>query len=359
MVLGPNGLILRARQARIEYTNAQTDEVAQIDNATEYIDEMVGGFNTASDFITEWTVNDNQVFALPISITDEGNDFEVNWGDGSPTEHITGELASLPTHTYETAGTYQLRIRGKCPYFCMHYLEDNYSEQMNQLTRLVNWGEIEAEAYEFAGATYLAGSIPSPQTNTFENYDETVEYLFSDTSITSIPANLFSDLPDTVVHFNNVFYGTEITSIPENLFANCTNAISFCKTFKHCDNLTAVPENLFANCTEATDFTETFDDSGLTSIPAGLFANNTKATTFESTFEDLREIESVPETLFDACVNATNFRYTFYNDGNLKTGPRLWEKTIPAGIDGTGCYGECESLEMTGMSAVWTQEKTE
>lgn len=322
-----------------------------------YIDDEVGQFDRPTDFITEWTIEAGQTIALPINIG-TNNNFEVNWGDGSPDEQITGELASVPTHTYETAGIYRIRIRGTCPYFCIYYLQDyGYETQMEQLTKIVNWGEIEARSYQFSGATNLTGAIPSPQENTFAYFDDNTAYMFSDTSIDSIPANLFANLPDTVTHFTSTFKGTNITSIPENLFANCTSATSFDSTFKHCDELKSLPSNLFANCTAATDFTETFEDSGLISIPVDLFKNNVNATTFESTFQDLYYIETIPETLFDECINATNFRYTFYNDGELKTGPRLWEKTTPTGIDGTGCYGKCDSLTMTGMSDIWKQEK--
>ena len=505
MAFGNNGLIKQSELAKELTSNSVEYEKQATANLTSYMGELIGNDEEKNenedddsyapeDFVTEWTVNAGQTFALPIEIHTD-NDFTVDWGDGSSTEQIVGEQTALPTHVYEKAGTYRLKINGTCPYFYLYVLEDNYPEQLLQLTKLVNWGEIQAVKYEFSDAENLTGAIPNPQPETFLKFHNDMSYMFTNTKITSIPENLFENVPDTVVefidtfngciqlasipenlfsnctnvtsfegafancinitnipdnlfttctnvtNFQDTFYGcemlteipatlfsncinseefestfescTKLTNIPENLFSNCTQATSFKRTFLYCENITAIPANLFANCTEVTSFEatfkgceavtqipadlfknctkvttfgETFNYVKMTSIPENLFAtcteatnffetfmgctqlqtiptnlfiNNTKATTFESTFEACNEVVSAPTTLFDTCTSATNYRYTFYSCNNITTGPKLWNKTTPTGIDGTGRYGDCPELTMTDTPELWKQIRPE
>ncbi len=62
---------------------------------------------SASAFITKWYVTDTIVLPL----IDSGTyDFNVEWGDGSPTDHIT--VYDKGRHTYHSPGVYEITITG-------------------------------------------------------------------------------------------------------------------------------------------------------------------------------------------------------------------------------------------------------
>ena len=58
-------------------------------------------------FVATFRMTDNETLVIPATST---NDFWIDWGDGSPAEHIT---TTNPSHTYAVAGDYQVVIEGK------------------------------------------------------------------------------------------------------------------------------------------------------------------------------------------------------------------------------------------------------
>ena len=282
-------------------------------------------------FITEWTVAENDIIMLPISVGHTGNNqFTVDWGDGSKKETIDDTetvLTQMPQHQYSQAGTYQIKIQGKCYYWDMENLLDVNPEQSAKLIKLVSWGETQAMFYSFCDATNLSGSIPSPSKNTFKNYKNKFDYLF---------------------------YGcSSITSIPEDLFKNCTNITSFKGTFCKCTGVTNIPENLFANCPNVTSFEETFYNcTGITNIPENLFAGCSNVTSFERTFYRCNNIETIHSGIFDNNLKVTNFIGTFYDLQKITSVIELWNRTTE-GLEGTGCYGSCDSLDTTNIPSPW------
>lgn len=336
-------------------------------------------------FITEWTVAENDIIMLPISVGHTGNNqFTVDWGDGSKKETIDDTetvLTQMPQHQYSQAGTYQIKIQGKCYYWDMENLLDVNPEQSAKLIKLVSWGETQAMFYSFSYATNLSGSIPSPSKNTFKNYKNKFDYLFYGcSSITSIPEDLFKNCTN-ITSFKGTFCKcTGVTNIPENLFANCPNVTSFEETFYNCTGITNIPENLFADCPNVTSFKETFSYcTGITNAPENLFASCSNVTSFERTFSYCTGITNIPENLFASCPNVTSFERTFYRcnnietihsgifDNNLKVTNfigtfydlqkitsviELWNRTTE-GLEGTGCYGSCDSLDTTNIPSPW------
>ena len=59
--------------------------------------------------------------AIPVPILVGGagyaHDFIVNWGDGTPTSHVTSYNDSNANHTYAVPGTYDVTLTGHCEYF--------------------------------------------------------------------------------------------------------------------------------------------------------------------------------------------------------------------------------------------------
>ena len=355
MLTGENGILTQAKNAKSETEAAAEDEAQKLQQIEDKMNEKIDP-SSSKDFVTTWRVNAEDELILPISLSEGDNNFTVDWGDGSPVETVNSEegaLTDYPRHTYGTAGDYDITISGKCSYFCTFILDEALDEESNEeyenpqkqkLIALKSWGEIEARKYEFSGCTKLAGAIPSPSENTFMNFEDNMEYLFLDCeSITSIPSDLFSNIPDTIVNFTDTFDGcTSLTSIPGNLFEKAVNAEIFESAFSGCTSLTSIPENLFANNTKVTNFSEVFKEcEGLTSIPAGLFANNPEVTNFSYAFYRCKNIEAIPDTIFNNNQKVTDFSFTFYGLDYITTAPALWERQ---GVTGTSCFGSCDEL---------------
>ena len=162
------------------------------------------------------------------------------------------------------------------------------------------------------------------------NFRET----FRNNAITSIPENLFANLPNLTSALTRTFGLNNLTSIPENLFANNPNITSLRSTFGT-NNITSIPENLFANLPNLTSLTSPFSISNdgvfsfndLTSIPENLFANNPNVTSFRRTFRN-NNITSVPENLFANCPNTTLIEDLF-SSNNISSIPENLFANLP------------------------------
>ncbi len=308
-------------------------------------------------FVTEWTVPASTTIKLPIP-TNVSNNYTVDYGDGTIQNYTT---EAFPTHTYTNTAetTYTIKITGTVKTFgyvagevpTTSNSSSDYYTFTQYVTRLVQWGELNAERYGFSNCINLAGNIPEPTENSFNKARDMGNLFFACSKLTgNIPENLFANCPD-LISLGSVFSNCSglVGSIPENLFTNCPNitylggAFSDCTgltgnipanlfatcpkarifgvTFGNCSGLTgSIPESLFANCSEATDFGATFNNcSGLTgSIPANLFANCSNAATFVITFKDCSNLTgSIPANLFANCSNVTTFATTFSNCSGL------------------------------------------
>ncbi len=101
-------------------------------------------------FITTWhTSSDNESITIP-TFTGEAYNYDVNWGDGNTTTGHTGNA----THTYATAGDYQVSISGTFPriYF-------NNSGDKNKIISIDQWGSQQWTSMKnaFFGCTNLVG----------------------------------------------------------------------------------------------------------------------------------------------------------------------------------------------------------
>ena len=98
--------------------------------------------------------------------------------------------------------------------------------------------------------------------------------------------------------------------------------------FSSCYNLTSIPDGLFDKCIEATSFNSCFYEcSGLTSIPTGLFDNNPEVTDFSNCFYHCTSLTSIPEGLFDNNTKVTNFGNCFNYCRNLTVNVQIGSTT--------------------------------
>ena len=92
------------------------------------------------------SVTANQMITLPATSTD--NDFQIDWGDTN-TETVT---TVSPTHTYTTAGSYQIRITGLMPLFAFNNEGDR--EIVDSLDQMGDTGLLSMEGFMY-GCTNL------------------------------------------------------------------------------------------------------------------------------------------------------------------------------------------------------------
>ncbi|MAO17237.1 BspA family leucine-rich repeat surface protein [Muricauda ruestringensis] len=131
------------------YCSAEDERQYLIDTYGWVIDDA--GANGECFFVTTWKTDnpgisaDNQI-TIPTH-PDETYNYTVAWGDGTFDENITGDI----THTYATAGTYQVSIRGDFPRI---YFDDlTFNETTNDSDKIMDvnqWGSIEWTSMESA-----------------------------------------------------------------------------------------------------------------------------------------------------------------------------------------------------------------
>ena len=237
MLTGNNGILAQAQKAKNETERAAKEENDMLSDYEDKLDEYTNP-DVKSLKIVVNSGNDKTV-----SIGDYGNNFTVNWGDGT-TENSGYEvgssrkLASIEsvkvaevmelTHTYpESNKEYTISISGN------YTLLTSYTEE--KVIEIAQWGETELEQINLERCTNLT-KIASPTKNSFKNITDFTG-AFVGTGLTSIPEDLFSNCPNAT-DFTATFAETKITNIPENLFKNCSKASSFFATFGGCIELT-------------------------------------------------------------------------------------------------------------------------
>ena len=106
---------------------------------------------SSNPFITTWqTTSANQSITIPTE--GSGYDFEVDWdGDGIYDDTYTGTDPD-PTHTYVSAGTHTVQIRGDFPRIFFNYTGEAYN-----IKSIAQWGDIvwSSMNHAFAGCATL------------------------------------------------------------------------------------------------------------------------------------------------------------------------------------------------------------
>ncbi len=305
MVLGPNGIIERAKQAKEQTQAAALNEQLMFNEVDNYLEEQLSDKSALKIIVNS---GDNGVVVLPVTET-YCDASSINWGDGTTgiqeetsketrlasihieEINIAGGASGGISHTYaEKNKEYTVEITGNCSEIDSFY--ENVTK--DKIIEIAQWGENGLERICLEGCTNLK-KVATPSKNSFVN----------------------------ITSFDSTFaLCTSLTSIPADLFANCPEVLDFSTAFADCSSLRSIPADLFANCPEVLDFSGAFANcSSLTSIPSNLFAN---------------------------CPNVTTFLGTFMNCTSLTGDPiKLWEEGragITETTGGEGCYANCTGL---------------
>lgn len=134
-------------------------------------------------FITTWETNvngkafsdDNQIM---IDTEGTGYDYQVDWGDGTLDEHVTGDIV----HTYATEGTYTVAINGSFPQLYFEPPIDEYynlySSDHNKLRSIEQWGDIVWRSMNraFAGCkSLISNATDKPDLSSVSNMSSMFE----------------------------------------------------------------------------------------------------------------------------------------------------------------------------------------
>ena len=159
-----------------------------------------------NSFITEWNMDVDE-FTLPTGTNNTYNwDYYIDWGDGSPEEHITS--SSNPTHTYSTAGIYNISIRGSFP----HLYINNLTER-SKLLRVLNFGRVGFRSMSrmFYGCDNLT-YVPEVLTGAESVTD--MSYMFY--RCTSLNCDISSWDVSNVKNMGSLFFGCSLFNSPLN-----------------------------------------------------------------------------------------------------------------------------------------------
>ena len=308
---------------------------------------------SASDsktMVTEWTIpNANTEVILPIQ--GEGINVTINWGDGTTTQ-ITNEF---PTHTYTTAGTYDVTMTGTCPVFG-YALKDSIDEASEYytftqyLTGVKQFGELSATRYGFSKCKNLKYVSGDATTSTFANVTDMSNMFYGCSTLKQIDLSNFNT--SNVVDMSRMFFNCrllktlDLTSFDMSkvaevdcMFLSCSsleevdvsnwntsNMKSFYRMFSGCEKIKKlnIANFNFANVTTASSMFE--DCKQLESIDSGkivlqqtcnlsgMFKNCSQLVALDLSFIDYNKVSSVESLLY----NDTSLE-TIIVSGNFKT----------------------------------------
>ena len=126
------------------YTSAGTTQIDTVMTAERTI-TVKSAVKEEAKMITEWTIPAaNTTIKLPVQGT--GLNITVDWGDGSAEQTVT---TAFPTHTYATAGTYEIKVWGTCPRWGCSSAStvgttSDYYTYTQYLTKVKQFGELSA-----------------------------------------------------------------------------------------------------------------------------------------------------------------------------------------------------------------------
>jgi hypothetical protein len=236
------------------------------------------------EFIFEMSVTAWQTVTLPL-INGNTYDCVVIWGDGGANGRVTAYNSAGATYTYTNAGSYVVRIRGKCQGFATN----NTSAMRTSITKVLKWGTAaDFRLLNFYGCTAL-NQLPTGAITGAANITTFANFLNGCTSYTS--------------------------GLDEAWFSLTPNVTSFAASFAYSGVTGNVPSLLFSYAgANVTTFSETFRNTALgagsVELPADIFDTNVNATTFYATFYATQYSCEIP-LLFSQNVDGENFSYTF------------------------------------------------
>ena len=307
MVLGQNGIVTKAQEARDKTEQAKQNDLASMDQAVKEIDDILNdGESPSVDWVeilkkadedpNQFRDKEQQSSNKDIGIGTDGKAVNLDkWSYGTDTKNkvafLKGEqgCVSYPGYVGEIENG---RIVGKVPQYIKRDGEDIWCEVKDLTNTFINCDDL-----------VIAPEIPSGATNMRSTF-------YGCTSLTTAPK-----IPDGVTNMSRTFRKcTSLTTAPK-IPESVTDMSS---TFEECTRLTTAPK-----------------------IPEGV-------TDMDRTFSDCKGLTIAPEIP----EGVRNMALTFYECVNLTTAP-----TIPSRVTNiAGTFYSCEKL--TGVVVINAEQLT-
>ena len=294
---------------------------------------------SASDsktMVTEWTIpNANTEVILPIQ--GEGINVTINWGDGTTT-HITNEF---PTHTYTTAGTYDVTMTGTCPIFGYTGMNapattSEFYTFTQYLTGVKQFGELSATRYGFSNCGKLQYVSGDATENTFANVTDMSNMFAYCDRLASLDLNGFDT--SNVTNMSGMFwvcmrlteidistFDTSNVTNMERMFSTCnalkkvivtgldtSNVARFGSMFSSCNKLEEIDlttlnfsgakdiSNMFSYCSSLGKIDTSCIRLGSNCNVGGMFGNCEKIKSLDLSFIDSEKVTNSNRLLYKA-----------------------------------------------------------
>ena len=291
-------------------------------------------YAAASDMITEWTIpSANTTIKLPAQSSGDATlNITVNWGDGTAEQTVT---TSFPTHTYATAGTYEIKVWGTCPKWG-GYLEPGinigtnsyYYTYVQYLTKVKQFGELNAIGYSFASCNNLT-EVSGENLVTDKTFDKTVSMraMFSDCyNLISLDVSNFgtSNVTDMSAMFQ---FCKNLTNLNVSGF-DTSKVTNMSSMFQSCRNLTNLNvsgfdtskvinmSNMFYDCSKLTSLDVSgFDTSNVTGM-SNMFSDCSSLTKLDVSNFNTSKVTSML-SMFSRCSKLTNLEVNNFDTSNV------------------------------------------
>jgi len=209
-----------------------------------------GGFVDAPFRFTIETTTTNESFTIPCQNIGTF-DATIDWGDGSATQTITAYNDANLTHTFASAGTYQIEISGKFPN--IRFFDDSTSA-----VKVISVDNLGTTGWQsFSGAFSNCSNMTSFTPGTTSTLDVTnMGYMFSGcSSLTTLDLTAF----DT----------SNVTTMV-SMFIDCSNLVSVDLSNFDTSNVTTM-EAMFFRCSSLTSVDVTSFDTSNVTLMNGMF----------------------------------------------------------------------------------------
>ena len=235
-------------------------------------------------------------------------DFVVDWGDGNIEKNTT-------KHKYKAPGTYTIRIKGE-----VFYVDENrayiHSIFADYPTKALSYGT----GFNTNIPLFLCFKSPleiNPSFFSFRSDLTDISDMFSECSqLTTIPDNLFDPLVNLERAIALFSRCSKLANIQAKMFSKCTHLKDVSSMFYKCW-MDKIPGDIFEGCDEIETAENTFAFSKITKIPVGLFSNKRHLDSVKGCFQWCENLTSIPEGLFDDCVNLRDVDMAFYRVGQF------------------------------------------
>ena len=325
--------------------------VAQTDTLMNVTRNVIVKGSIATSMITEWTIpSANTTIKLPVQ-SHGGNSLNitVDWGDGSAVQTVT---TNFPTHTYTTAGTYDITVSGTCPAWgymgsgrVSTTLNSDYYTYTQYLTKVKQFGELNAQYYGFSQCTNLT-SVKGATTNSTSNVTTMANMFYSCQRLKELDLTNFDT--SKVTDMNHMLFKAGVQEIDLSSF-NTSGVTNMSAMFGQCGFLTKVNLSSF-NTSKVTNMTEMFIDcSALTDLDLSKFKTS-KVTYMNEMFSNCTSLKSLKVSALNFnTVNVINMRRMFYNCSSLTEIPVAKFNTSKV-TNFDEMFARCSSLKTLNLS---------